>query len=151
MADQLRFLTPDAWPGLDVGTGPIRLEGFVRFTHPDISRCKGNSFMVRKENEMFPADVASERVDAGCTWVVSSGCALAADIAHVCGALQSTLDSPFVNANVYVSRLNASVVFQTEGTKRWRVFGTSAGLPLLFFLWRCHLSSRQLQDLERTV
>jgi len=142
MADQLRLLTPDAWPGLDVGTGPIRLEGFSRFTHPDISRCKVNSFMVGEENRSLSAEVASERVDAGCTWVVSSGCALAADIAHVCGALQSTLGSPFVNANVYISRLNASVtaplhtdrwdsfVFQTEGSKRWRVFGISADLPL---------------------
>merc|ERR1712107_860587 len=70
-------------------------------------------------------------------WVVAGGNALSPVLADTCGALQNAFGVPFVTVNVYISRLDTQVtaplhtdrfdsfIFQTEGSKRWRIFGTS--------------------------
>ncbi|CAK9086968.1 unnamed protein product [Durusdinium trenchii] len=120
---------------------PIQLTGYSRFTHPAIGQAQAHSFMV-DTTEVVDTTEASVRqgLEMG-TWVISSGNSLSPQLAQICLALQSSFQVPFVTTNVYISRLDSpitaplhtdrfdSFIMQTEGAKRWRIFGPGAATP----------------------
>merc|ERR1712172_392601 len=89
----------------------------------------------RRAQDLTPT-VARERLRSA-TWVIAGGNSLSPVLADVCQALQNAFDAPFVTTNAYMSHLGANVtaplhtdrfdsfIFQTEGSKRWRIFDTS--------------------------
>eukprot|EP00913_Durusdinium_trenchii_P024970 g23436.t1 len=132
----LRVYQKDALP-----KKPIQLTGYSRFTHPAIGQAQAHSFMV-DTTEVVDTTEASVRqgLEMG-TWVISSGNSLSPQLAQICLALQSSFQVPFVTTNVYISRLDSpitaplhtdrfdSFIMQTEGAKRWRIFGPGAATP----------------------
>ncbi|CAE7346667.1 unnamed protein product [Symbiodinium natans] len=154
LEDQLKLLQPESYDVFaakpELKQEAIKLTGYSRFTHPAIGQLKSHSFMAagtesgKAEPEQCEPDlteeVVRERVKNG-TWVLSSGNSLSPRLAEVCQSLQSAFQVPFVTLNVYISHLDAPVtaplhtdrfdsfIMQTEGFKRWRIYGTSAQVP----------------------
>ncbi|CAE7538525.1 unnamed protein product [Symbiodinium sp. CCMP2592] len=155
LEDQLKLLQPGSYPSFadkpDLHKEVVKLSGYSRFTHSAIGQLKAHSFMaqdnvtadkkVTEETcENLTDELVRERVKNS-TWVLSSGNSLSPRLAEVCQSLQSAFQLPFITLNVYISHLDAPVtaplhtdrfdsfIMQTEGFKRWRIFGTSSAVP----------------------
>ncbi|CAE7201170.1 unnamed protein product, partial [Symbiodinium necroappetens] len=155
LEDQLKLLQPGSYPSFadkpELQKEVVKLSGYSRFTHSAIGQLKAHSFMaqdnvtadkkVAEETcENLTDELVRERVKNS-TWVLSSGNSLSPRLAEVCQSMQSAFQLPFVTLNVYISHLDAPVtaplhtdrfdsfIMQTEGFKRWRIFGTSNSVP----------------------
>ncbi|CAE7247652.1 unnamed protein product [Symbiodinium sp. KB8] len=155
LEDQLKLLQPGSYPSFadkpELQKEVVKLSGYSRFTHSAIGQLKAHSFMAQ-DNATADKKVAEETCEnltdelvrervKNSTWVLSSGNSLSPRLAEVCQSLQSAFQLPFVTLNVYISHLDAPVtaplhtdrfdsfIMQTEGFKRWRIFGTSNAVP----------------------
>jgi len=112
-----------------------------RFTHEGIGGQKVHSFCALAEEGTVLTSAAVHRRLKSSTWVLSGVEAVAQPVAELCRAVQEALGLPFVSCNCYMSGLDLNVtapmhtdrmdsfIVQTEGSKRWRVYGNSEELP----------------------
>lgn len=145
--DSISILSANAYPDCaPANDKPITLSKNSKFTHPEISTSKAHSFMAAANDNEAPVEPLTEKVARArlrsATWVIHGGNSLAPTLADICEAVQDAFAIPFVTTNVYMSRLDSTVtaplhtdrfdsfIFQTEGSKRWRVFNTSSAVPI---------------------